>query len=165
MTFSGAKRQFFSEAYLERVIEVNSQIDQQQPLVPQVLAMADQCGLSPIEGQTLAILVNPPSLHWVAVTLLAEIHGRCGYFPAQLRLRPAGGTMSPQFEVAEVLDLQGVRDSAKKDGNSWDMRIAGQSRQRGRKGTTWQRLKKRRCSGLLQKRVFHSEMIYLKAVL
>ncbi len=45
MTFSGAKRQFFSEAYLERVIEVNSQIDQQQPLVPQVLAMADRFGL------------------------------------------------------------------------------------------------------------------------
>jgi hypothetical protein len=93
--------------------EVNSQIDAQQPLIPQVVAMADRCGLSPVEWQTLPIVVNPPSLHWVAVTLLAEIHGRCGYFPAHLRLRPVQGTMSPQFEVAEVLSLQDVKEGAR----------------------------------------------------
>lgn len=61
---------------VDRVIEVNSQVDPQQPIVPQVVAMADQCGLSSKEWETLPILVNPPSLDWVAVTLLAEIHGR-----------------------------------------------------------------------------------------
>lgn len=64
---------------VDRVIEVNSPIDAQQPLMPQLVAMADQRGLSPTEWQTLPILVNPPSLHWVAVTLLAEIHGPCGW--------------------------------------------------------------------------------------
>jgi hypothetical protein len=98
---------------VDRVIEVNSQIDPQQPLVPQVVAMADQCGLSPVEWQTQLILVNPPSLHWVAVTLLAEIHGRCGYFPSHFRLRPVGEKMPTGFEVAEVLDLQTVRNEAR----------------------------------------------------
>lgn len=92
------------------MVEINSQIDPQQPLMPQVVAMADQCGLSPVEWQTLPILVDPPSLHWVAVTLLAEIHGRCGYFPSHLRLRPVVGKMPTGYEVTEVLNLQEVRD-------------------------------------------------------
>jgi hypothetical protein len=98
---------------VERVVEVHSQIDPQQPVVPQVTALADECGLSPAEWQTLPLLVNPPSLNFVAVALLAELHGRCGYFPAHLRLRPVQGSMAPQYEVAEVLDLQAVRDEAR----------------------------------------------------
>jgi hypothetical protein len=98
---------------VERVVEINSQIDAQQPLVPQVVAMADQCGLSAMEWQTLPLLINPPSLHWVAVTLLAEIHGRCGYFPAHIRLRPVNGVLPHRYELAEVLDLQVVREGAR----------------------------------------------------
>ncbi|MGA9351881.1 MAG: CRISPR-associated protein Csx15 [Anaerolineae bacterium] len=33
-----------------------------------------------------------------AITSLAELHGRCGYFPAHLRLRPKGGFVPPQYE-------------------------------------------------------------------
>ncbi len=105
---------------VEWVVEINSQIDPQQLLVPQVVAMADRCGLSPAEWQTLPLLVNPPSLNFIAVALLAELHGRCGYFPAHLRLRRVGeGTAlaypgPPQYEVAEILDLQAVRDAARK---------------------------------------------------
>jgi len=99
---------------VERVVEVHSQIDPQEPLVPQVAALADQAGLSPAEWQTLPLVVNPPSLNFIAVALLAELHGRCGYFPAHLRLRPKGGSVPPEYEVAEVLDLQAVRDAARK---------------------------------------------------
>jgi hypothetical protein len=98
---------------VERVVEINGQIDAQKPLVPQVVALADRCGLSPVEWQTLPILINPPSLHWVAVTLLAEVHGRCGYFPAHVRLRAVEGSVPPHHEVAEVLDLQAVRNGAR----------------------------------------------------
>jgi hypothetical protein len=59
-------------------------------------------------------LVNPPSLNYIAVVLLAELHGRCGYFPAHLRLRPVQGSIPPRFEVAEVLDLQTVRNGARR---------------------------------------------------
>ena len=98
---------------VERVVEVHSQIDPQQPLAPQAAALADQCGLTPAEWQSAPLLVNPPSLNFVAVALLAELHGRCGYFPAHLRLRPIAGSLPPQYEVAEILDLQTIRDSAR----------------------------------------------------
>jgi hypothetical protein len=99
---------------VEQVVEVHSQIAPQQRLVPQVVALADKAGLSPEEWQTLPLLVNPPSLNFIALVLLAELHGRCGYFPAHLRLRPVQGSIPPQYEVAEVLDLQAVRDRARK---------------------------------------------------
>jgi hypothetical protein len=104
---------------VERVVEVYSQIDAQQPLLPQVTALADECALSPAEWQTLSLLVNPPALNFIAVALLAELHGRCGYFPAHLRLRPVQGPdgsprLPPQYEVAEILDLQATRDAARR---------------------------------------------------
>ncbi len=98
---------------VERVVEVPSQVDAQQPLVPQTIALANECGLSPAEWQTLPILVNPPALNFIAAALLAELHGRCGYFPAHVRMRPVEGSLPPQYEVAEVLDLQAVRDAAR----------------------------------------------------
>lgn len=99
---------------VERVIELPAQVDPQQPLVPQVVALADAAGLSSAEWQTLPIVVNPPSLNFIAVVLLAELHGRCGYFPAHLRMRPKAGSIPPQYEVAEILDLQAVRDVARR---------------------------------------------------
>ncbi len=96
-----------------RVVEVRSQIDPQQPLVPQVVAMADATGLTSAEWQTLPLLVNPPSLNFIAVVLLAELHGRCGYLPAHLRLRPVAGSTPPRYEVAEILNLQAVREAAR----------------------------------------------------
>lgn len=98
---------------VERLIEINSQIDPQEPLVPQVMTLADRCGLSPAEWQTLPILVNPPSLNFSAVILIAELHGRMGYFPPCVRLRPVPNALPPRFEVAEILNLQAVREAAR----------------------------------------------------
>ncbi|SHJ33688.1 CRISPR-associated protein Csx15 [Desulfofundulus thermosubterraneus] len=98
---------------IERVIEIDAQIDPRQPIVPQVVAMADRAGLTPFEWQTLPVLINPPSLNFSAVTLLAELHGRCGYFPAAVRLRPVPGSIPPRFEVAEIVNLQAVREEAR----------------------------------------------------
>ncbi len=98
---------------VERVIEVHSQIDPQQPLLPQVVALADQTKLSPKEWQMLPLLINPPSLNFIAITLLAELHGRCGYFPTHLRMRPVSQSIPPRYEVAEIIELQAVRDRAR----------------------------------------------------
>ena len=103
---------------VERVVEVRSQIDAQQLLMPQVVALADECDLSPAEWQTLPLLVNPPALNFIAAALLAELHGRCGYFPAHLRMRPVPRWLPRRYEAAEVLDLQAVRDAARKRANS-----------------------------------------------
>jgi hypothetical protein len=98
---------------VERVIEVNSQVDVQQPLAPQVAALVDAAGLSPTEWQTASLLVNLPALNFSAAALLAELHGRCGYFPPCVRLRPIAGKVPPQYEVAEVLDLPAIREAAR----------------------------------------------------
>jgi len=99
---------------VERVVEALSQIDPQQPLAPQAAALADQASLTSAEWQSTPLLVNPPSLNFIAVALLAELHGRCGYFPAHLRLRPVPASLPPQYEVAEILDLQSIRDTARR---------------------------------------------------
>jgi hypothetical protein len=98
---------------IERVVEIHTQIDAQQPLAPQVVALADQAQLTPLEWQSAPIVINPPSLNFVAVVLLAELHGRCGYFPAMLRMRPIPNSLPSQFEAAEIINLQAVRDAAR----------------------------------------------------
>lgn len=104
------------EAITGQVVEVRhvpAQFDPQQPFVPQVEALAGACQLTPEEWQTQPILVNPPSLNFIAVVLLAELHGRMGYFPPVVRLRPVEGALPPRYEVAEVVNLQQVRDKAR----------------------------------------------------
>lgn len=99
---------------VERVIEVHSQIDPQEPLAPQVIALAEQAELTPQEWQSEELVVNPPSLNFIAVALLAELHGRCGYFPAMLRTRPVPNSIPPRYEIAEIVNLQALRDGARK---------------------------------------------------
>jgi len=99
---------------IARVVEAHSQIDPQQPLAPQVVALADETGLTPLEWQSEELLINPPSLNFVAVALLAEVHGRCGYFPAMLRMRPVPNSTPPRYEAAEIINLQTLRDAARK---------------------------------------------------
>jgi hypothetical protein len=98
---------------IDRVIDINSQVDPQQPLAPQVVGLADRVGLSGAEWQTALLLINPPALNYIAVTLLAELHGRCGYFPACLRLRPVQDSVPTRYEVAEIVNLQATREAAR----------------------------------------------------
>ncbi len=98
---------------VDRVVEIDAQIDPQQPIVPQVVGMVDRAGLTTEEWQTLPILINPPSLNFSAATLLAELHGRCGYFLPVVRLRPVANSVPPRFEVAEILNLQAIRERAR----------------------------------------------------
>lgn len=98
---------------ISQIIEINSQIDQQQPLGPQIITLVDKAGLTPKQWQSEAILVNLPSLNFSAATLIAELHGRMGYFPPVIHLRPVAGALLPRFEVAEILNLQVLRDEAR----------------------------------------------------
>jgi hypothetical protein len=93
---------------------VACQFDQGRPFAEQARALLDGVGLSAAEWQTTTLLVNLPSLAGIAAVVLAELHGRCGYWPAVLRLRPVAGSVPPRFEVAEVIDLNGVREEARR---------------------------------------------------
>ena len=62
----------------------------------------------------MPLVVNLPGYAPAVAVLLAELHGRMGYFPAIVRVRPVGGAVPPRFEVGEVLNLQAIRVEARK---------------------------------------------------
>jgi hypothetical protein len=98
---------------VSRVLDVPAHLDVEQGIEAQVVALVDQVGLGTGQWQTLPLLVNPPGLAALTAVLLAELHGRMGYFPTLLRIRPVAGSVPPRYEVAETMDLQGVRDRAR----------------------------------------------------
>jgi len=99
---------------VDPVLSLPTQFDPQQPFVPQVEALVAHVELTPQEWQTAPIVVNLPSLNYIAATVLAELHGRMGYFPPVVRLRPVENATPPRYEVAEIVNLQSVRDTARK---------------------------------------------------
>src|SRR5713101_9318983 len=98
---------------IEEVRTIPVQIDQAKPLEPQITAIVDAVGLSSEEWQTLPLLINPPGYAPAAFVLLAELHGRIGHFPSLIRLRPKPGPVTT-YEVAELLNLQNIREGARK---------------------------------------------------
>lgn len=98
---------------ITRVIDAPAQFDPQQPFAPQLDALLEKVPLTPADWQHEPLLVNPPSLNFIAVLLLAELHGRMGYFPTCLRMKPVKDALPPRFEPAELLNLQARRDAAR----------------------------------------------------
>lgn len=99
---------------IEQVVDFPVQFQNDQPFLPQLEALFARLQIPPQTLQTEAVLVNPPSLNFITALTLAELHGRMGYFPPILRMRPVAGSLPPIYEVAEVLNLQAVRDQARK---------------------------------------------------
>src|SRR5260370_39767696 len=98
---------------IEEVRTIPIQINQAEPLEPQITAIVDAVGLSSAEWQTRPLLINPPGYAPAAFVLLAELHGRIGHFPSLIRLRPKPGPVT-SYEVAELLNLQTIRETARK---------------------------------------------------
>ena len=98
---------------IQRVIAVNPQFDEQQPFAPQLETLLTLIDLTPAQWQGEPILVLLPSLNFIASLILAELHGRMGYFPPVVRTRPIANSVPRRFEVAEILDLQTVREVAR----------------------------------------------------
>ncbi len=99
---------------IEQVCDLPVQFDPLAPFGPQLAALLERLPLDAAALQTEPILLNLPALNVIAALLLAELHGRMGYFPPILRLRPAPDSLPPRYEAAEILNLQAVRDAARK---------------------------------------------------
>jgi hypothetical protein len=97
---------------IEEVRTIPVQIDQADLLEPQITTIVNAVGLSSEEWQTLPLLINPPGYAPAAFVLLAELHGRIGHFPSLIRLRPKPGPITT-YEVAELLNLQAIREEAR----------------------------------------------------
>ncbi len=97
-----------------RVRDVSSHVDRSRPLAEVARELAGSAALTATEWQTIPLVINPPSLAPVALTLLAELHGRCGYFPPIVNIRPVSDVIPPRYEVAEIVNLQALRDEARR---------------------------------------------------
>jgi hypothetical protein len=98
---------------VERVIPLPVHFANDQPFLPQLQRLLSRIPLEPEELQTREFLINPPAHNIIALLLLAELHGQMGYFPSVVRLAPIEGATPPRFQVAEVINLQSVRDNAR----------------------------------------------------
>ena len=99
---------------ITREVPVPAQFDHQQNFDTQLANLMSKVSLSATEWQTVPILLNLPSLNFIAALLLAELHGRMCYFPPCIRLRPIQDALPPRFEVAELLNLNAIRENARK---------------------------------------------------
>ena len=108
-----AQIEVLANTSIEEVRTIRVQINQEESLEPQITAIVDATGLSSEEWQTLPLLINPPGYAPAAFVLLAELHGRIGHFPSLIRLRPKPGPVT-SYEVAELLNLQTIRETARK---------------------------------------------------
>ncbi|MEI7643914.1 MAG: CRISPR-associated protein Csx15 [Chloroflexales bacterium] len=95
------------------VREVGAQIDRIRPIAEVARALADAAALSPDDWQTTPLILNPPALAPLALALIAELHGRCGAFPAMLNVRPVADSIPTRYEVAEVVNLQALREASR----------------------------------------------------
>lgn len=95
------------------IVKIPSQISTTAPLAPQIEKILDDTSFTPREWQTNPILINLPSLNYSAATVLAQLHGRMGYFPPVLRLRPLTTEIPLRYTVSEILNLQAMREQAR----------------------------------------------------
>jgi hypothetical protein len=93
---------------------VPAHVDRSIPLAQAARSLADAAQLSVDDWQTLPLVINPPSLAPLALALIAEIHGRRGDFPPILNVRPVAGSLPTRYEIAEILNLQAVREAARR---------------------------------------------------
>ncbi len=108
-----AQIETFADIPIEDIRTIPVQIDQAEPLEPQITALVDAVGLSSHDWQTRQLLINPPGYAPAAFVLLAELHGRIGHFPTLIRLRPVPGSTPTVYEVAELINLQAIREQAR----------------------------------------------------
>lgn len=97
---------------LQEVKNIACQVDQEGAFADQAVALVDAAGWSPEQWQTNRFVVCFPGLSAIALAVCAEMHGRSGYFPTLVRLKPVGGT-PPVFMPAELVDLARIRESAR----------------------------------------------------
>lgn len=92
---------------------IRSQFDVTIDLTPQIVALVDDLAIDAETWQQGAWLIVLPSLNYAAGVLLAELHGRMGHFPAIVRLRSVPNALVTEFEVAEIINLETVRQAAR----------------------------------------------------
>ena len=106
-----------SSTIIENIINIPTLINEEERLEPQIANLIEAVDQSIHDWHKRDILVNPPGYASAAILLLAEIHGRIGHFPTIIRMRP-NHTSITTYEVIELLNLQTIRDAARKSNDT-----------------------------------------------
>ena len=102
--------EIFMGRNIEQVVDIVVRFDLAHPFVPQLERLLSQSILSSDTLRTKLVILNPPSLNSIAVLVVAGLHGKIGYFPPIIRLKPQSDGHSVKYSVAEIIDIQAVRD-------------------------------------------------------
>ncbi len=100
---------------ITQIITQAVQLDEQQPLAPQLQRLVAGLGVSAADWQTRPLLVILPGYAPAAAGLLAAIHGRRGHFPTIVHIRRQAGSVPTVYEAGEIIDLQAVRTTARNE--------------------------------------------------
>jgi len=98
---------------IERVLDIPAQFDTEAPFIEQGEALIAATPLDARAWQSAPLLVNLPSLAPIAGVVLALILGRRGSLPSMLRLKPVRDGGVTAFAVAEIIDLDDLRNRAR----------------------------------------------------
>lgn len=98
---------------IDHVTTIKIHLDQTKEFVPQVVAVVDSLEIDSAAWQSNAWVIVLPALNYIAAILLAELHGRIGYFPTVVRLRPSDNPLLNEFVIAEIINLNRVREDAR----------------------------------------------------
>lgn len=101
---------------LARIIDLMVEFEETQSFGAQCVKLVDRVPLSPDQWRHLPLLINPPGYAPAAVCLLGELHGRIHHFPSVLRFRPDNTGPVRRFVLEEIINLQALRDAARKRG-------------------------------------------------
>jgi hypothetical protein len=108
-----AQIETLAQLKVDSMREVRVQFEVSKDFVPQVVEMVDSLDIPPDQWQKEVWLIVLPSLNFITAILLAELHGRMGRFPTIVRLRPVADMVVSTFEVAEIINLDSVRNAAR----------------------------------------------------
>jgi hypothetical protein len=86
-------------------------IGEGKAFVAELLRYVENIPLTPEEWQSQPLVVVAAGYAPAWAVILAELHGRLGYFPDMVRLRPAKA--EEKFELAEIISLRDIRNQAR----------------------------------------------------
>ncbi len=97
---------------IERVIDLGvPELDVDAPVQPQLKALTKRLERLDLDLQKEPVIILLPPQNYQAVMVMADLHGRMGYFPRVIRtLLRTGGGLFPRHDAVEVLDPQALED-------------------------------------------------------
>lgn len=97
------------------VIDVTlGNVPEDNNFIGSIVGAIDDICLSPDEWQSIPMVVIPSGYSPIWSIVLAELHGRLGYFPDVVRFRASIQPSSERFEVAEIMNLREVRHQSRR---------------------------------------------------